>query len=105
LEVEVIATATNGETALDAVRRHVPDLAVLDLAMPGLNGIEVIRQLAKHPTRIPVVICSVETDPEVIEAVRQAGAAAYVFKGCIKNDLLPAVRLAVDGTRPFRSWR
>ena len=96
-EFEVVATATDGKSALDSVKRHVPDLAVLDLAMPFLNGIEVIRELAKLPQRIPVVICSVERDPEIIQAAHKAGAAAYVFKGSFKNDLILAVRSALDG--------
>ena len=96
-EFDVMATATDGNSALNLIRRYVPDLAVLDLGMPGLNGIEVTRELAKFSQDPPVVICSVETDPEVVEAARQAGALAYVLKIRVKKDLILAVKSALQG--------
>jgi DNA-binding NarL/FixJ family response regulator len=99
-EFDVVATAANGRSALDLIRRYKPDLVVLDLGMPLLNGIEVTRELAKHSP--PVVICSVETDPEVVEAAQQAGALAYVFKVRIEKDLILAVKSALQG-KPFAS--
>jgi len=101
-EFDVVATATDGNSALDLIRRYVPDLAVLDLGMPGLNGIEISRELAKSSSSPPVVICSVKTDPEVVEAARQAGAIAYVFKIRVQKDLILALKSAVQG-RPFVS--
>jgi DNA-binding NarL/FixJ family response regulator len=99
-EFDVVATAANGRSALDLIRRYKPDLVVLDLGMPLLNGIEVTRELAKHSP--PVVICSVETDPEVVEAAQRAGALAYVFKVRIEKDLILAVKSALQG-KPFAS--
>ena len=101
-EFDVVATATDGNSALDLIRRYKPDLAVLDLGMPGLSGIEVTKELAmssKHPA---VVICSVETDPEAVEAARQAGALACVFKLRIETDLILAVKSVLQG-KPFVS--
>jgi DNA-binding NarL/FixJ family response regulator len=72
----------------------------LDLGIPVLNGIEVTRELAKHSSA--VVICSVETDPEIVEAARQAGALAYVFKLRVQEDLILAVKSALQG-KPFAS--
>jgi DNA-binding NarL/FixJ family response regulator len=96
-EFEVVATATDGNSALDLIRRYKPDLVVLDLCMPALNGIEVSRELAKSSSSPPVVICSVETDPEIVEAARQAGALAYVFKLRVQKDLILAVKSALQG--------
>jgi DNA-binding NarL/FixJ family response regulator len=96
-EFEVVGTATDGNTALDLIRRYVPDLAVLDLGMPGLNGIEVMQELAKSSQDPPVVICSVETDPDIVEAARQAGALAYVFKIRVHKDLILAMKSALQG--------
>ena len=101
-DFDVVATAADGRSALDLIRRYVPDLAVLDLGMPGLNGIEVMQELAKSPQDPPVVICSLETDPEVVEAARQAGAVAYVFKTRVQKDLILAVKSVLQG-RPFVS--
>jgi DNA-binding NarL/FixJ family response regulator len=101
-EFEVVATATDGNSALDLIRRYTPDLVVLDLVMPALNGIEVSRELAKSSSSPPVVICSVETDPEIVETARQAGALAYVFKLRVQKDLILAVKSALQG-KPFVS--
>jgi len=99
-EFDVVATATDGKSALDLIRRYQPDLVVLDLGMPVLNGIEVTRELAKHSPG--VVICSVETDPDIVEAARQAGALAYVFKVRVEKDLTLAMKSALQG-KPFVS--
>jgi DNA-binding NarL/FixJ family response regulator len=99
-EFEIVATAADGRSALDLIRRYNPDLVVLDLAMPMLNGIEVTRELAKHSPA--VVICSVETDPDIVEAARQAGALGYVFKIRVHKDLILAMKSALQG-KPFVS--
>jgi len=100
VEFDVVGAAGDGKSALDLIRRHQPEVVVLDLCMPILNGIEVTREVAKYSP--PVVICSVETDPEVIEAALQAGALAYVFKVRVDTDLLLAVKSALQG-KPFMS--
>jgi len=101
-EFDVVATASDGRSALELVRRHEPDIVIIDLHMPGLNGIEVIKHLAEHPPSPPVVVCSVETDPEIIDAARQAGALAYVFKSRVEKDLVLAVKSAAN-RQPFAS--
>ena len=98
VEFDVVATATDGKTALDLIRRYEPDLVVLDLHMPALNGIEIARELAKTPPSPPLVICSAETDSEIVEAARQAGSVEYVFKARIEKDLILAVKSAVQGS-------
>ena len=97
VEFDVVATARDGKTALDLIRRYVPDLAVLDLGMPGLNGIEVMQELAKSSQDPPIVICSVETDSEIVEAALQAGALGFVFKLRVEKDLILAVQSALQG--------
>lgn len=96
-EFEIVATAENGQAALECIRRFQPDVAVLDLKMPILDGIEVSRELAKTIPRPAIVICSVEYDPEIVGAALQAGALAYVFKMRMAHDLVMAVRLAARG--------
>jgi DNA-binding NarL/FixJ family response regulator len=99
VEFDVVATAADGKTALDLIRRYEPDLVVLDLQMPGLNGIEITRELAKNSSYPPVVICSAESDPDIVEAAREAGAVEYIFKERIETDLTLAVRSAVQTAR------
>ena len=101
-EFDVVATADNGQLALECIQRYQPDIAVLDLEMPILNGIAVTRELMKVGLDPAVVICSVESDSEVIEAAQQAGALGYVFKRRMTEDLIMAVRSAARG-EPFVS--
>jgi DNA-binding NarL/FixJ family response regulator len=96
-EFEVVATAADGKSALERIRLCQPDVVVLDLEMPGLNALEITKELAKHPPSPPVVICSIEVDPETVDAARQAGALGYVFKVRIAKDLIAAVKSVARG--------
>jgi DNA-binding NarL/FixJ family response regulator len=96
-EFDVVDTAADGESALECIRRARPDVVVLDLEMPGLNGIQVARELAADSRRPAVVMCSVEDDPEIIEAARLAGALGYVVKSRIHEDLIASVQSAARG--------
>jgi len=96
-EFEVVATAPDGKAALEGTRNCSPDIAVLDLEMPLLNGIAVTRELRRSGSPSKVIICSVETDAEIVEAALEAGAIGYVFKSRIETDLVLAVRSAARG--------
>ena len=96
-EFDVIATADNGRSALDQISRLQPSVAVLDLNMPELNGIEVTREIARQHLSCAVVICSVAKAPELIEAALAAGALGYVCKRRLLQDLSIAVKHAAQG--------
>jgi DNA-binding NarL/FixJ family response regulator len=96
-EFEVVGTAENGHTALLQIRQHKPAVVVLDLEMPLLNGLGVMQQLGASGSMPAVVICSLETNPEVIEEARTAGALGYVFKTRVAEDLIAAVKAAARG--------
>jgi len=96
-EFHVIGSAENGRMALNVIQNTQPDIVVLDLEMPVLSGIEVTRELRKVGASPAVVICSVETDPEIVEAALQAGALGYVSKIRMNQDLVKAVKLAARG--------
>jgi len=96
-EFEVVATAADGKSALECVRLFQPNVVVLDLEMPGFNGIEVAKELTRHPPSPAVVICSIENAPEIVEAARQAGALGYVFKARVAKDLIAAVKSVTNG--------
>jgi DNA-binding NarL/FixJ family response regulator len=101
-QFDVVATARDGKSALETILSYHPDVAVLDLDMPGLNGIEVARKVTKSVVGVEIVICSVESDPEIIEAAFRAGVLGYVFKTRIVKDLIEAVKSAARGNF-FRS--
>jgi len=94
---DVVATAENGLLALKHIRQRRPDVAVLDLRMPILDGMEVARQIKESGPTPAIVICSVEADPEIVEAAQQAGALGYVLKTSMARDLITAVKTAARG--------
>jgi len=97
-EFDVVATAHDGISALDCIRRVKPDLALLDLYMPGTNGLDVIRTLKASGSRIIAVIMSAYNDPELAKAAIDCGAMAFVTKSRLADDLLPALRDAARGS-------
>ena len=91
----VVAEAANGEDAVRLAEQHRPDLVVLDVKMPRLDGISAAEQIAA--ARIaPVVMVTAFSQPELVERARQAGAMAYVVKPFTKADLLPAIAVAIS---------
>jgi two-component system, NarL family, response regulator LiaR len=97
IEFDVVKAVIDGKSCLEVILSCQPDVVVLDLGMPGLNGIEITRELMKYNPRPAIVICSVEHDLEVIQAAREAGALGYVFKARAARDLNSAVKSAVRG--------
>lgn len=102
-EFDVVATATDGKDALDLIRFHHPDAAVLGYHLPTLSGIDIARHLTQRPPGPPVVICSSETHSLIVQAARRAGALGYVFKHLAGRDLAAAVKLALR-RQNFRSY-
>lgn len=93
-EFEIVGKAENGKSALECILLQLPDVVILDLQMPFLNGLEVTRELKKITPIPAAVICSVQSDEETVEAALQAGAICYVFKSCMATDLGAAVKSA-----------
>jgi two-component system, NarL family, nitrate/nitrite response regulator NarL len=91
----VVAEGADGASALALIRQHRPDVALVDLRMPGLDGIDVVAALARDGPGVPVVLLSAFDDEPLIRAGLQAGAAAYVTKDADREVLLGAVRAAV----------
>ena len=94
LDFQIVGTAENGKSALECIRLQRPDVVILDLQMPVLNGIDVTLELKRFTPSPAVVICSVETDSEFVQAALQAGAVCYVFKIRMASDLVAAVNSA-----------
>jgi DNA-binding NarL/FixJ family response regulator len=99
LEVEflVVATVNKSQAVLECVRRYQPDVVVLDLEIPILNGIETATKLMQMPSPPVVVICSDQIDPKFVEDALQAGAIGYVFRTRMAQDLVEAVKTAARG--------
>jgi DNA-binding NarL/FixJ family response regulator len=95
--IEVVAEAEDGEEALAAAARTEPDVALVDLVMPRLDGLETIRRLQeRHPATRVIVLTSFLDDDKIFPAVR-AGAAGYLLKDVQPQELVGAIRTVHDG--------
>lgn len=94
-EFEVIGTATDGRMLLAEAERLRPDVVLLDVGMPEMNGIEAARRLAKTNPEIKVVFISQQLDPAYLHAAFSAGAMGYVAKQSAATELVRAVRMAL----------
>jgi DNA-binding NarL/FixJ family response regulator len=97
-QFEVVAEARVGSQVLPLVSQTQPDLALLDLRMPEMDGLTCLDRIRKEHPKVKVVILSVSTDPEVVQTVLNHGAAAYVVKSVNPIDLSSALRQALEGT-------
>ncbi len=96
---QVVGEATDGLTAIDLIAELRPDLAILDVQMPDLDGLEVARRVATVSPETRVIMLSMHSDePYVLDALRY-GALGYVLKGSATTDLVDAVRAVTAGQR------
>ena len=96
-DIQVIAEAGNGEEAKELIRKHKPDVAVLDIQMPKASGIEVTRWVRAEVPSVGVLILTAYDDEPYVMAVLQAGANGYVLKTARAEDLIQAVRDVHEG--------
>ncbi len=97
----VVAEASNGREAVDAVTREVPDVVIMDIAMPILNGIEATKRISADHPRTAVVILSVHSDEGYVLRALKAGARGYLLKDSAESDLIQAVRVVAAGKAFF----
>jgi two-component system response regulator NreC len=96
-DLEIVGEAAVGSSAVDLVRDLAPDVVVMDIEMPGLNGVEATRRLKAHSERVRVVALSAHADESYVRPMLAAGASGYVLKATSHEDLLEAVRAARRG--------
>jgi DNA-binding NarL/FixJ family response regulator len=95
--IQVVGEAADGREAVDKVRHLLPDVVVMDIAMPGLNGLEATRQIRKQFPRVRVLILTMHADEEYILQILQAGASGYVVKQAAPEELVSAVKTVDRG--------
>jgi len=100
--IEIVGEAANGREAVETAQRESPDIAILDIAMPLLNGIEAAAQISRIHPRTGVIILSMHSDEEFILRALSAGAKGYLLKDSAEPDLIRAVQAVAEG-RPFFS--
>jgi len=98
-EYDIIGTAEDGKRAIELVTQLFPDILVLDISMPLVNGIEAAWRLKRLASPTRIIFVTVHTDPDFVEAAQSAGALGYVWKESLARDLAPAVRAVLQGKR------
>lgn len=100
-DIEIVGEADSGRRAVQMVKKLLPDVVVMDIAMPLLNGLEATRQIIKLAPATKVLVLSSYGDDECVQQLTQAGAAGYLVKQTAANDLLKAIREAHKGNAFF----
>jgi DNA-binding NarL/FixJ family response regulator len=100
-DIEVVAGAEDGARAVELVAEHRPDVVLMDLSMPNLNGIEATRQIVEADEGVQVVVLTSFADRAEIEAALDAGAVGYLLKDADAEDVIRGVRAAARGESPL----
>jgi DNA-binding NarL/FixJ family response regulator len=100
-DMNIVGEAENGRQAVQMAKRLLPDVVVMDIAMPSLNGLEATRQVTKESPKSKVLILSSYSDDEYVEQLTDAGASGYLVKQTAAQDLVAAIREAKKGNAFF----
>ena len=93
----IVGEASDGRSAITKISKTRPDVVIMDVAMPGLNGVETTRQLKRDLPRVGVVALSMHVDERFVVEMLRAGAVGYLCKKCDSEELLTAIRAAAAG--------
>jgi DNA-binding NarL/FixJ family response regulator len=98
-EFDVVATAGDGRAVLEAAEKYRPDIILLDISMPGLNGIEAARRLTQSNADAKLIILTMHADLSFVSAAFQAGVSGYVLKQSAATELVTALHDVANGRR------
>lgn len=96
-DIDVVAEASNGREALEFLENNRPDLLLLDISMPEVNGLEVTQHVREKYPSMPILILTMHEDERYFFQLLRAGATGYIVKGAAPNDLVSAVRAVAAG--------
>jgi len=98
-DITVGAEASNGEEALIILNKETVDLILLDITIPGIHGVELIKKIRELPDSPPILVLSMHNEPQIAKRKLKAGASGYMTKDSSPKDLLEAVRKVAGGGR------
>lgn len=99
-QIEVVGEATSGEEAIDCVRHLSPDIILMDIKMPGMGGIEAMRQIQAIQPSAKIIVLTLYQNEYLIQAA-EAGAAGYLLKDTTREELIQAIQRAFSGQTPL----
>lgn len=100
-DIQVVSMASNGQEAVNEAVAHHPDVAVMDISMPTMDGVEATKQISSKRPDTRVLMVSSYATPQYIHRSIEAGAFGYILKDVISRDLVAAVRALHQGNRYF----
>ncbi len=95
--VEIVDEVQDGLAAFKSARQHYPDIVIMDLTMPGMNGMEAIRRICDEVEDVKVLCLSMHSENRFVLAALEAGASGYLLKDCASEELLRALRTVKSG--------
>jgi DNA-binding NarL/FixJ family response regulator len=98
-DFEIVAEADNGRTAVKLARKHSPDVIIMDVSMPELNGMDATRQILREVNDAKVIALSMYSDKRFITGMLEAGVSGYLLKNCVAAELISAIRSVVKGQK------
>jgi DNA-binding NarL/FixJ family response regulator len=96
-DMQVIAEAEDGRKALQLARKHKPDVVIMDISMPDLNGIDATRQILEEVPGTKVIALSMHSDKQFVDGMLRAGAVGYLLKDCAADELIQCIRIVLSG--------
>lgn len=100
-DIRVVGEAINGKEAIEMVASLAPDVLILDVEMPLLNGLQVVSRLREDKARVRVLALSAYNDPQYIRGMLESGASEYLTKDEVPTRLIPALRQAADNNQTY----
>lgn len=99
-DIEIVGEAESGQQAIDMAKQHEPDVVLLDIRMPDMDGLDALERIRRALPKIKVVMLSTYDNPTYVARAVALGASDYVLKGACRQDILSTIRAAVGGEGP-----
>jgi DNA-binding NarL/FixJ family response regulator len=96
-DIEVVGGVEDGRQAIDSVRRLAPDLVIMDISMPNLNGIDATRKIVEETSSVKIIALSIHSSRRFVAEMLKAGASGYILKDCLFDELMEAIKTVLNG--------
>ena len=96
-DIEVVGGVEDGRQAVDSVRQLAPDIVIMDISMPNLNGIDATRKIAEETDNVKIIALSIHSSRQFVAEMLKAGASGYILKDCLFDELMEAIKTVLSG--------
>ena len=97
-DIEVVGSVEDGRQAVDTVRQLTPDLVIMDISMPNLNGIDAARKITEEINGVKIIALSIHSSRRFVAEMLKAGASGYILKDCLFDELMEAIKTVLSGS-------